>query len=80
MAFNQRRDAREAAVQFLAHCEAHGKGAPAEVTLDDEDGFWHMRSAMRKVREFALELVKGVLATSPRLTNGCSATLTIMRL
>jgi N utilization substance protein B len=61
MAFNQRRDAREAAVQFLAHCEAHGKCAPAEVTGDDEDGFWHMRSAMRKVRELALELVKGVL-------------------
>ena len=61
MAFNQRRDAREAAVQFLAHCEAHGKSAPAEITDDDQTGFWHMRSAMRKVRELALDLVKGVL-------------------
>lgn len=62
MAFNQRRDAREAAVQFLAHCEAHRKAAPSEITGDDVDGFWHMRSAMRKVRESALEMVKGVLS------------------
>ena len=61
MAFNQRRDAREAAVQFLAHCEANGKSAPAEITGEDVDGFWHMRAAMRKVRENSLEMVKGVL-------------------
>ena len=67
MAFNQRRDAREAAVQFLAHCEVHGRCAPAEITVDDETGFWHMRSAMRKVRELTLELTKGVLTHLPEI-------------
>ena len=54
-------------MQFLAHCEAHGKSAPAEITGEDVDGFWHMRSAMRKVRENALEMVKGVLAHLPEI-------------
>ncbi len=61
MAFNQRRDAREACVQFLMHCETNGKVAPEQVTADDESSFWEMRPAMRKVRGLTMDLAKGVL-------------------
>ena len=50
-----RRDAREAAVQYLYGEESGGGPAPL-------DAFWDLRDAKPEVREFAEQLIAGVAA------------------
>ena len=52
-----RREGREAAVQFLYHRDLGGGGS-----ADSIEGFWELRPAPKKVREFGMNLVQGVLA------------------
>src|SRR5437588_7562144 len=52
----KRREAREAAVQFLFERDMHG--ADHVVRLDE---FWTLRPATANVREFATALINGVL-------------------
>ena len=53
----KRREGREAAVQFLVFCDLNqGSGTSAARE------FWELRPATRPVREFALNLVEGVLS------------------
>src|SRR5438552_13322334 len=52
----KRREAREAAVQFLFERDMHGAGHKMEL-----DYFWTMRPSTTKVREFATDLINGVL-------------------
>ena len=52
-----RREGREAAVQFLYHRDLGGDAGAEAV-----DGFWALRPATRKVREFGTHLAEGVLA------------------
>ena len=65
----KRREAREAAVQFLVHCDLNRPPADAPVPgIGEEaamaDAFWDLRPAptQKKVRDFALELARGALA------------------
>ena len=57
-----RRDGREAAVQFL-----YGTKIQKELEITDEqlDEFWELRSAKPFAREFAAELVKGIAEELP---------------
>lgn len=52
----RRREGREAAVQLLFAGELHGG-----TVADDRAGFWELHMAKKGAREFAEELVKGVL-------------------
>ena len=53
----KRREGREAAVQFLVFCDLNqGSGTAAA------QEFWELRPATRPIREFALNLVEGVLS------------------
>ena len=53
----KRREGREAAVQFLVFCDLNqGSGTSAARE------FWDLRPATRPIREFALNLVEGVLS------------------
>ena len=63
----KRREGREAAVQFLVFCDLNqGSGTSAARE------FWELRPATRPIREFALNLVEGVLShraeTDERIT------------
>jgi|JI6StandDraft_1071083.scaffolds.fasta_scaffold03281_5 N utilization substance protein B len=53
----KRREGREAAVQFLFAHELH-----SEHSLDEQNAFWEIHSAKPKVRAYAEELIRGVLA------------------
>ena len=50
-----RREAREAAIQFLFSHDLNDETLPHQC-----DDFWGLRSARQKVRDFANELIKGV--------------------
>jgi N utilization substance protein B len=52
-----RRDAREAAVQFLYQVDTH-KPADVEKALEE---FWRQNDAKQNVRDFANELLRGTL-------------------
>jgi N utilization substance protein B len=52
-----RRDAREAAVQFLYQLDTH-KPADVEKALEE---FWRQNDAKQNVRDFANELLRGTL-------------------
>ncbi len=52
-----RREGREAAIQFLYHRDLGGDAGAEGV-----EGFWALRPATRKVRDFAMNLAEGVLA------------------
>ena len=52
----KRREGREAAVQFLVFCDLNQGAGPAAARE-----FWELRPATRPIREFALNLVEGVL-------------------
>jgi len=54
-----RRDGREAAVQFLYGHEAQGGIDTSEKSLE---AFWSLRDAKPIVREFAEELIRGVVS------------------
>ena len=53
----KRREGREAAVQFLFAHELHSEHTEAE-----QNAFWDIHSAKPKVRAYAEELIRGVLA------------------
>ncbi len=58
----KRRDGREAAVQFLVHCDLNaGSG------LADAEAFWKLRDSTKGVRDFASALVSGVLEHQPEV-------------
>ena len=52
----KRREGREAAVQFLVFCDLNQGSGTASARE-----FWELRPATRPIREFALNLVEGVL-------------------
>ena len=52
----KRREGREAAVQFLVFCDLNQGSGPAAARE-----FWELRPATKAIREFALNLVEGVL-------------------
>ena len=65
----KRREAREAAVQFLVYCDLNRPPADAPAPGVGEEAaaaeaFWELRPAptQKKVRDFALELARGALA------------------
>ena len=52
----KRREGREVAVQFLVFCDLNqGSGTGSA------ESFWELRPASKSIREFALDLVEGVL-------------------
>ncbi len=52
----KRREGREVAVQFLVFCDLNqGSG------IASAQGFWELRPASKSIRDFALDLVEGVL-------------------
>lgn len=53
-----RRDGREAAVQFLFASELHGQQPQSP---EESAAFWDLHSAKRGAREYAEQLVRGVL-------------------
>lgn len=63
-----RRDAREAAVQFLYGHEAQGGSGPFP-ELDERKlaAFWELRDAKPEVREFAERLIRGVVSHAERI-------------
>ena len=52
----KRREGREAAVQFLVYCDLNQGAGPATA-----DEFWELRPATKPIRDFALNLVEGVV-------------------
>ncbi len=52
----KRREGREAAVQFLVFCDLNQGSGTAEASE-----FWDLRPATKPIRDFALNLVEGVL-------------------
>ena len=58
-----RRDAREAAVQFLYQIDTH---KPAEVDKALEE-FWRQNDAKQNVRDFANDLLRGALEKLPEV-------------
>ena len=52
----KRREGREVAVQFLVYCDLNQGAGPATA-----EEFWDLRPASKSIREFALDLVEGVL-------------------
>jgi N utilization substance protein B len=59
----RRREGREAAVQFL-YCHEINQVALGQESLDS---FFSLRNASASVREFATELIRGVLAALPEI-------------
>ena len=63
----KRREGREAAVQFLVFCDLNQGAGPSSAAE-----FWDLRPASKPIRDFALNLVEGVLAhrveTDERIT------------
>ena len=53
----KRREGREAAVQFLVYCDLNQGAGPSSAAE-----FWDLRPASKPIRDFALNLVEGVLA------------------
>ena len=53
----KRLEGREAAVQYLVHCDLNRGSRP-----EDVEGFWELRPARKATRDFAMGLVTGVLA------------------
>lgn len=53
----RRREGREAAVQYLFAHELH-----AEHSEEEKESFWSLHMARRGARDYAMELIKGVLA------------------
>lgn len=53
----KRREGREAAVQYLVHCDFNRGSAP-----EDVERFWELRPTRKATRDFAMALVTGVLA------------------
>jgi N utilization substance protein B len=58
----RRREGREAAVQFLFAHELH-----AEHSDEEKESFWSLHMAKKGAREYALELIKGVLTHLPEI-------------
>ena len=56
----KRREGREAAVQFLVYCDLN-QGAGVATAAD----FWELRPASKPIRDFAVNLVEGVLQHQP---------------
>ncbi len=52
----KRREGREAAVQFLVYCDLNQGAGPSSAAE-----FWDLRPASKPIRDFALNLVEGVL-------------------
>lgn len=52
----KRREGREAAVQFLVYCDLN-QGAGVDTAAE----FWELRPASKPIRDFAVNLVEGVL-------------------
>ena len=52
----KRREGREAAVQFLVYCDLNRGAGPSSAAE-----FWDLRPASKPIRDFALNLVEGVL-------------------
>ena len=53
----KRREGREAAVQFLVYCDLNQGAGTASAAAE----FWDLRPATKPIRDFALNLVEGVL-------------------
>src|SRR5579884_3036215 len=58
----KRRDAREAAVQFLFQRDLHPPGHAVSV-----DDFWSLRETPANVKQFATELITGVLGNAQQI-------------
>lgn len=53
----RRREAREAAIQFLFHHDVGGNPS----TEKELDAFWHLRPTSESVRTFAIPLIQGTI-------------------
>ena len=58
----KRREGREAAVQFLVFCDLN-QGSDLKAAAE----FWDLRPATKPIRDFALNLVEGVLQHRPEV-------------
>lgn len=66
----KRREIREAAMQLLFAYDLH-----SELRDEDREAFWHLHSAMPKLRRQAEEMVQGIMASLPEIDETITASV-----